>query len=133
MAFGVGARTHGYITQVFGKAIDFYTGSSGISMTITEEGNVNVGVNDADDYTFATKNALFAIGLQSTTPTTPKELDAENLFSLVNTSSSRYGLHAWILNGGSANIQSARADGVNDNTYALNLNPLGGAVNVGEG
>lgn len=119
-------------THIYGNPTYFKSSNTGQPLvTITEEGNVLVGVNNADDYTFAAKNALFAIGLQSTNPTTPKELDAENLFSLVNTSSSRYGLHAWILNGGSANIQSARADGVNDNTYALNLNPLGGAVNIG--
>lgn len=101
------------------------------AMTITEEGDVRIGEGNITHYKLATiGNALFALGVQSSTPTKPTELVLDNVFSLVSSNSSRYGLHTWIYGNGQSNIQAARLDSVNDTVYAINLNPLGGNVNI---
>lgn len=124
-----------YYVQSYNGLLHLGPGATS-SLIINSSGNVTIGSSD-----FARENvklyvdggALFEIGIQPSIPTKPSELNKDNLFSLAYADYSRFGLHAWIYSDGQANIQATYADNENDNVYALNLNPLGGAVNVGGG
>lgn len=129
IALGTGSAEKGLDTYISGKNIFLRYGTSKMTaMTITEEGRVlinssaildrRLSIGDGGVYVNAILNASPALG----------SVGSNSL--LVGTSA--YGMQHWVLGNGQGNIQAGRLDG-NATAYSLNLNPLGGAVNVGEG
>lgn len=130
LLFGATAAEQGYKTYVDGYNIHFRYGGGYVSaMTITEEGRVLI------NRTSAILDRQLSIGnggvyVSATLGESPALGSVGSNSLLVG--SSTYGIQHWVLGNGQGNIQAGRFDGT-ATAYALNLNPLGGAVNVGEG
>lgn len=128
---GNGGALLGYKTYLDGGTLHFRTAKEGVittAMTITEDGDVLIGnpvtVNSAK---FLINGGMAHIhGLSSLTSL------GEVLDSGLTIGSAAYGISQWVTGSGQGNIQVGRFDGT-ATAYALNLNPLGGEVNVGEG
>lgn len=125
---GYGSAINGYASYINGTPIYFRTGkdSPTTAMTITDEGNVLVNHYDLEGVKFAVKGRVHigdisvnAIALGHA-PEYGLTLGIANL-----------GMAQWVSTSGAGNIQSMAFNSAT--AYALNLNPLGGAVNVGEG
>lgn len=138
LLIGQGSGEQGCDTYLYGRSINFKTRESlNIAMTITEEGNVLVGTTTGEDVKF-TVNGSTSINLgyhrinsAEGVPTKASEINPQTTFSLIHGYDRRYGLHAWLASNASVSLQSSYANQTSDTCYALNLNPLGGAVNIG--
>lgn len=118
-------------TEIHGYPIIFrYGNDEGTAMTITDGGRVVVGTDasvDGDKLYSRGRVNILSLCNNPTLGNMPES-------GLVMTDNrSTLGIAQWVSNGtGAGNIQATRFDGT-ATAYALNLNPLGGAVNVGEG
>lgn len=128
--FYVGDNTYKTLsTSLMGNSILFRTGvSAQTAMTITDAGRVVVGTNrsvDGDRLYSRGRVNILSLCDNPTLGNMPEN-------GLVMTDNqSTLGLAQWVSNGtGQGNIQVGRFDGTATAT-PLNLNPLGGAVNVG--
>lgn len=103
--------------------------TDGDVVTITEEGRALINLSSARlDRQLSIGNGGVYV---STTLNASPALGSVGSNSLL-VGASAYGMQHWVLGDGQGNIQVGRFDGT-ATAYALNLNPLGGAVNVGEG
>jgi hypothetical protein len=125
---------HGVATNIYGKDIRYIVGNSldtrVTAMTITNKGNVLVGAtsNIERRLVVGTGGAFIyahTLGGDSTTPTLGNV--ATNALLIGYDS---YGTQIWTNSNGYTFIQSGRFDGT-ATAYALNLNPLGGSVSIG--
>lgn len=118
-----GSRT--YNTYVDGYNIYFRTGAKQNAMTITEEGNVNIGTA-FEGFKFSVYGGMtFLHGVESSALALGQM--PTNGLLVGNTN---YGIGQWF-QGGQGYIQASSFGNTTATAYALNLNPLGGAVNVG--
>lgn len=130
--------TRVYNMYLDGYKIYFRTGAKQTAMTITDGGNVLVGDTYGENVKFTVKGgASICTGYHINSDGSsegvkkPSEINKDYSFSIIRGYNNRYGLHTWIKSDGQTFLQSCMADGKQDESYALNLNPLGGAVNVG--
>lgn len=130
---GNGGAAKGYKTYLDGGTLYFRTykdGASQTAMTITDGGNVLVGRSSNAFGARISALGLVHIEGGASSVSSIGDIPANGLTIGYDT------LHImaqWVHGGnGSGNIQAMRVDS-NKKAYALNLNPLGGAVNVGEG
>ena len=128
LLFGATAAEQGYNTYVDGYNIYFrYGGGYTSAMTITEEGRVLINSSSAiRDRQLSIENGGIFVGA---IPDASPALGSVGSNSLL-VGATTYGMQHWVLGNGQGNIQAGRFDGT-ATAYALNLNPLGGAVNVG--
>lgn len=115
-------------TYIYGNELKFYTGAQHHAMTITKEGNVLVGTASQTNTDFK-----FEVSGLSRIYTTGQSMS----LGKVPTNGLVLGSHAGLQGqfyfdyNGNLCLQGQEVSG--STTRALNLNPLGGAVNVGEG
>lgn len=127
LLIGQGVARNSGDTLVYGNNIKFCYGSAGSSaqtaMTITDEGNVLVGNSYLSDALFSVKGlaSIYVSGSALSLDDLP-----DNGLVLGGT---HYTLAQFLQNSDDFAIQSYRKDTAT--ALALNLNPLGGAVNVG--
>ena len=127
LTFGNGTNfsTRNLNTRVDGYNIYFRTGAKQTAMTITDEGNVNVGTGFGG-FKFSVYGGMtFLHGVESSALALGQMPTNGLLVGNVN-----YGIGQWF-QGGQGHIQSSSFGNTTATAYALNLNPLGGAVNVG--
>lgn len=114
-------------TNILGKEIALRYGASATNgLILNSSGNVTIGGSDIaeENWKFAVDNGSFLLnGLQSANPTLGSR--AKNAMVI---GSANYGLQMWSLGNGSGHIQVSSF--TTATAYALNLNPLGGAVNI---
>lgn len=113
-------------TRISGQSLCFIAGPSRTTaMTITEEGNVSVGAAYILDSLFSVRGltSIYVSGSSMSLGDLP--------YNGLVLGGTNYTLAQFLLNSGNFAIQSYRKDTAS--ALALNLNPLGGAVNVGEG
>lgn len=127
--FHLGYGTRTLNLTIWGTPIYIYTNSTR-AMTITDGGRVVVGTDasvDGDKLYSRGRVNILSLCDNPTLGNMPEN-------GLVMTDNrSTLGIAQWVSNGtGSGNIQACRFDGT-ATANALNLNPLGGAVNVGDG
>ena len=123
LLFGATAAEQGYNTYVDGYNIYFrYGGGYTSAMTITAEGNINVGDAYFLDALFSVKGltSIYVSGSRMSLDDLP-----ENGLVLGGVN---YTLAQFLQNSGNFAIQSYRKD--TKTALALNLNPLGGEVNI---
>lgn len=96
----------------------------GSAMTITEEGNVLVNHYDLEGVKFAVKGRVHIGDISSNTMALGQAPEYGLTLGIAN-----LGMAQWVSTNGAGNIQSMAFNGT-ATAYALNLNPLGGAVNV---
>lgn len=123
--FHLGYGTRTLNLTIWGTPIYFYANSTR-AMAIDDAGNVVIGngTNKLGADLCAT-GLVHLFGGISSNPT----LGDVPQYGVV-TGYNEYGISQWVLGNGQGNIQVGRFDGT-ATAYALNLNPLGGAVNVG--
>lgn len=128
---GRDSATDKHSTHIYGNPTYFKSSATGQPlMTITDRGRVVVGTNASVD-----GDKLYSRGrvniLSLCDNPTLGNMPEHGLILTNNTS--QFGMLQWVSNSsGVGNIQVGRFDGT-ATAYALNLNPLGGAVNVGSG
>lgn len=124
---GNGGAKAGYNTYLDGNNIYFRAGTSNsTAMTITEGGNVNVGDKFLAGAKFSVYGGLSSFYVSGQTLSLAK-LPSNGLMLGGNI----YTLAQYLQSDGNFAIQSYNVQ--NSTALALNLNPLGGAVNIGEG
>lgn len=107
--------------------LEYKRNQSSSAFFINPSGNVTIG---AIAYTSDSSTRLFVDGLTRITGLGTYSLGSTPTAGLViHAYNNTYGVAHWIENSGQGFIQVGRYDGDTD-AYALNLNPLGGAVNI---
>lgn len=127
LTFGNGTNfsTRTLNTRVDGYNIYFRTGAKQTAMTITKEGNVNIGTA-FEGFKFSVYGGMtFLHGVESSALVLGQM--PTNGLLVGNTN---YGIGQWF-QGGQGHIQASSFGNTTATAYALNLNPLGGAVNIG--
>lgn len=125
---GYGGAVKGYNTYLDGGTLYFRTykdGASQTAMTITKDGNVNIGTS-FEGFKFSVYGGMtFLHGVESSALVLGQMPTNGLLVGNPN-----YGIGQWF-QGGQGHIQASSFGNTTATAYALNLNPLGGAVNVG--
>ena len=126
LTIGYGYRSR--LTTIYGGTLRFAR-EGAISMLINSSGNVTIGAEDlaGSDHKLYIIGGLRVRGVVASGATLGEKIAGASVFG-----AEHFGLQFWTYTSGSSNMQSGRFDGA-ATAYALNLNPLGGAVNVGEG
>lgn len=115
-------------TVIMGNAVNLRYGGGTNGLILNSSGNVTIGAEDlaGSDHKLYIIGGLRVRGATSVA-TLGEKIESASIFG-----AEHYGLQIWTYTSGNSNMQSGRFDGT-ATAYALNLNPLGGAVNVGEG
>lgn len=122
--FHLGYGTRTLNLTIWGTPIYFYANSTR-AMTITDGGNVNIGTA-FEGFKFSVYGGMtFLHGVESSALALGQM--PTNGLLVGNTN---YGIGQWF-QGGQGHIQASSFGNTTATAYALNLNPLGGAVNIG--